>query len=188
MVHLPALWLPILLSAVAVFFASSIIWMALPIHKNDYGRLGDKENAVMAAVRSWGLRPGLYMFPYAKPNDAKTDAAVKQKIEQGPWGTITVQAQGWTMGKTLGLWMLNLLVISTIVGYIVGHGVAPGATFMRVFQMAGATALLGYGGSILTNSIWKNRPWSTLPGSVFDAVVYALVSGAIFGALWPKIA
>lgn len=30
------LWLPIVLSAVIVFFASSILWMALPLHtKND---------------------------------------------------------------------------------------------------------------------------------------------------------
>ena len=36
MVHIHALWLPILLSAVIVFVASSLIHMALPIHKSDY--------------------------------------------------------------------------------------------------------------------------------------------------------
>ena len=38
-VELMDLWLPILLSAVFVFVASSIIHMAIPIHKGDYKRL-----------------------------------------------------------------------------------------------------------------------------------------------------
>ncbi len=39
MAFLTELWLPILLSAVFVFIVSSIIHMALPIHKGDYGKL-----------------------------------------------------------------------------------------------------------------------------------------------------
>ena len=42
MVPIHALWLPILLSAVIVFVASSIIHMALPIHKSDYRKLPDE--------------------------------------------------------------------------------------------------------------------------------------------------
>ena len=36
-----ALWLPILLSSVAVFFASSIIHMLSPWHKSDYAHVPD---------------------------------------------------------------------------------------------------------------------------------------------------
>ena len=36
MVGTAELWLPILLSGVFVFVVSSVIHMALPIHKNDY--------------------------------------------------------------------------------------------------------------------------------------------------------
>jgi len=39
MVPLSALWLPILLSAVIVFVASSIIHMVLPYHRSDYQQL-----------------------------------------------------------------------------------------------------------------------------------------------------
>jgi len=35
MAFLTELWLPILLSAVFVFFASSVLHMVLPIHKSD---------------------------------------------------------------------------------------------------------------------------------------------------------
>jgi len=42
MAFLTALWLPILLSAVIVFVASSIMHMVLPYHRNDYGQLPDE--------------------------------------------------------------------------------------------------------------------------------------------------
>ena len=187
MVSLASLWLPILLSAVGVFIASSVIWMALPIHKKDYKKLGDKEAAVMAAVRSWGLGAGMYMFPFCDPKGPKDDPAMKKKIADGPWGTIMLMPRVWNMGRMMGLWVLNLLILTTFVAYIAGHGLAPGAAYLRVFQLVGATALLAYGGSSLTDSIWKGRPWSLLPGALFDAVVYALVTGAVFGALWPKV-
>ena len=54
MVSLASLSLPILLSAVIVFFASSIIHMVLPYHRSDYKKLPDEDN-VRAALRSAGL-------------------------------------------------------------------------------------------------------------------------------------
>jgi len=48
MVSITALWLPILLSAVIVFVASSIIHMLLPIHKSDYRKLPDEEKVMDA--------------------------------------------------------------------------------------------------------------------------------------------
>jgi hypothetical protein len=44
-----SLWLPILLSAVAVFVASSIVHMVMPWHKGDYQKVPD-EDALRAAV------------------------------------------------------------------------------------------------------------------------------------------
>ena len=43
MVPLTALWLPILISAVIVFIASSIMHMVLPHHKSDYRKVPDEE-------------------------------------------------------------------------------------------------------------------------------------------------
>ena len=50
MVPLAALWLPILLSAVFVFVASSIMHMLLPYHRSDYSQLPD-EDKILAALR-----------------------------------------------------------------------------------------------------------------------------------------
>ena len=57
MVSLTALWLPILLSAVIVFVASSIIHMVLGYHKSDYRPLPN-EPAVLDALRAAGVTPG----------------------------------------------------------------------------------------------------------------------------------
>ena len=44
MEFLTVLWLPILLSAVFVFAASSVLHMLLPYHKSDYRKLPGEEN------------------------------------------------------------------------------------------------------------------------------------------------
>ena len=48
-----ALWLPILVSAVFVFIAGAIVWMAIPWHKSDFGRTGDEE-AVLDGLLTGG--------------------------------------------------------------------------------------------------------------------------------------
>ncbi|HET7871279.1 MAG TPA: hypothetical protein VFL42_02135, partial [Terriglobales bacterium] len=64
MISLTALWLPILLSAVIVFVASSIIHMVLPWHKSDYPKVAN-EDKLMDAVRPLAVPPGDYMVPRA---------------------------------------------------------------------------------------------------------------------------
>ena len=43
MVTIGALWLPILLSSIAVWMASALFWMVSPHHKSDYVRFPDEE-------------------------------------------------------------------------------------------------------------------------------------------------
>jgi hypothetical protein len=125
------------------------------------------------------------MFPYCDPKD-RNDPAMKQKIKDGPWGTMSLMAKPWSMGQMLGLWLVNLLIISTLIGYIGANTLPAGTAFAHVTRIVGTAALLAYGGSSLTDSIWKGRPWSVMPGVVFDAVVYAAVTAVVFGLLWPK--
>ena len=64
MVSLADLWLPILLSAVLVFVASSLIHMVLGWHRHDFKKLA-AEDAVMDALRPFNLGPGNYVAPWA---------------------------------------------------------------------------------------------------------------------------
>ncbi|MBL9148985.1 MAG: hypothetical protein JNM94_09865 [Phycisphaerae bacterium] len=183
MTDLTALWLPILVSAVVLFVLSSVIWMALPIHKKDYQGLKN-EAAVMEVMKRESLEPGIYCYPWCPGNP--NDEASKEKMRLGPWGQILVAGGPPTFGRTLGLWFVHLLVVGTVVGYITGLAVPRGAEFLRVFQVAGTAALLAYGGSLVPKYIWEGKPWRTFAGSVFDCAVYTLATGAVFAFLWPK--
>src|SRR5437016_13284333 len=99
---LAALWLPIVLSAVIVFIASSILHMVLPYHKSDYQKLPDEEK-VLPVLRSAGLKRGLYVFPFTTHKDMKSPAMI-EKYNQCPVGMMTVFHNGpHAMPKLLGL-------------------------------------------------------------------------------------
>ncbi len=122
---LSALWLPILLSAVIVFIASSIMHTVLPYHKGDYKRLPD-EGRALAALRSVNLSRGLYVFPFCTPKEMKTPEAIA-KYEQGPVGMMTVFPNGRpVLPKFLGLWFGYCLIVTFFVAYLTAHTVASG--------------------------------------------------------------
>jgi len=112
MVPIHALWLPILLSAVIVFIASSIIHMALPIHKSDYRKLPD-EPKVLDSLRAAGVTPGReYRFPFCTQKEMKSPEAI-EKMKQGPVGLLVIMPSGpMNMGKFLGQWFLYCVVVS----------------------------------------------------------------------------
>ncbi len=89
MVSVLSLLIPIALSAVFVFIASSIIHMATPWHKGDLKKLPD-EDGVMNALRPFNLPPGNYGFP--RPGsmaDMKSPAFI-EKHKAGPVGFMTI--------------------------------------------------------------------------------------------------
>src|SRR3974377_1960816 len=103
MVPPTALWLPILLSAVIVFVASSIMHMLLKYHQSDCHQLPDEAN-LLAALRAAGVKRGLYMFPYCSHTDMKTPA-MQEKYKEGPVGFMTIFPSGPpALPKFLGLW------------------------------------------------------------------------------------
>jgi hypothetical protein len=137
---LAALWLPILLSAIIVFVASSIMHMVLPYHKGDYRQLPE-EDKFLAGLRGAGLTRGLYVFLYCTHKDMSSPAIV-EKYKQGPVGMMTVFPGGPpVMAKFLGLWFVYCLIIGFFVAYLTAHTVAPGATYRAVFRVAGTTSL-----------------------------------------------
>jgi len=185
MVSLIALWLPILLSAVIVFVASSIMHMVLPYHRSDYRPLPD-EDKVLAALRAAGLTRGLYNFPFCTHRDMKSPSVV-EKFKQGPVGFLTLFPSGPpAMPKFLGLWFGYCLIVGFFVAYLTAHTVAPGALYPVVFRVVGTAAFLAYGLGNLSNGIWKGQPWSMVSKEAFDGLVYGLLTAGTFGWLWPR--
>ena len=93
MVSIHALWLPILLSSVIVFFASSLIHMIVPFHRSDYRKLPDEER-LLDVMRSTAVTPGrVYIFPFTSHRDMKSPEAI-EKFNRGPVGMLTIRPSG----------------------------------------------------------------------------------------------
>lgn len=185
MVSLMALWMPIVVSAVIVFAASSIIHMVLGYHKSDYRELPG-EDAIVAAMREQTIAPGTYTVPYCADMKEMGSPEMLEKYNQGPVGLFTVTASGPpAMGKLLGLWFAFCLVAGVFVAYVTGRCLGEGTEYMTVFRMASTTAFLAYSASEPVASIWKGQPWGVTLKHVFDGLVYALLTGGVFGWLWP---
>jgi hypothetical protein len=182
---LSALWLPIVLSAVIVFVASSIMHMVLPYHRSDYKRLPE-EDTVLAGLRTASLSRGLYVFPFCTPKEMKSPESIR-KYNQGPVGMMTIFPSAPPfMPKFLGLWFGYLLVVSFFVAYLTAHTVPAGTYYLAVFRVVGTAAFLAYGLGTISNGIWRGQPWSFVGKEVMDGLVYALLTAGTFGWLWPK--
>jgi hypothetical protein len=185
MVSLAALWLPMLISAVIVFIASSIMHTVLPYHRGDYRQLPD-EDKLLAVLRGAGLTRGLYIFPFTTHKEMKTPA-MQEKYKQGPVGMMTVFPNGpVAMPKFLGQWIGYCLIVAFFVAYLTGHTVAPGTSYLAVFRVAGTAAFMAYGLGQISNAIWKGQTWSMTIKEVMDGMVYSLLTAGTFGWLWPR--
>jgi len=186
MVSLSSLWLPILLSAVIVFVASSLIHMALGYHKNDIRAL-PREEDVMAALRPFNIPPGDYGMP--KPSSMKDmgTPAFKEKMTKGPVAFMTVLPSGpFETGRQLAQWFVYAIVISFFAAYVTSRAVPVGADYLSVYRFAGTTAFIGYAMALPQQAIWYRRNWGTTLLSMFDGLIYGLLTGGTFGWLWPR--
>ena len=186
MTGLFTLWLPILLSAVIVFVASSIIHMASPWHKNDYGRVPN-EDQLRNAIGPMAIPPGDYIVPRPTSREEMRKPEFAEKVKQGPNMVLTVLPNGpWPMRRNLTLWFLYALVVGGFAAYVTGRALPVGAPYRAVFQFAVVTAFIGYSVALWQMAIWYARSWSTTAKATFDGLIYALLTAAIFGWLWPR--
>lgn len=185
MTLLAALWLPIILSAVIIFVASSIVHMALPYHRSDYGKLPD-EDKVRDAFRSTDLQRGLYIFPYSTHKEMNSPAVI-EKYNQGPVGMMIVFPTGRPfLPKFLIQWFVYCLLIAFFVAYLAAHTIAQGTDYLAVFRVVGTAGFLAFSLGPLANVIWKGYPTSFVLKEVVDGLIYALLMAGTFGWLWPR--
>ena len=57
---------------------------------------------------------------------------------------------------------------------------------MAPVTIVGTTAFMGYSLALLPESIWYKRRWSRTFKSMFDGLIYALLTAGVFGWLWPR--
>lgn len=185
MVSLASLWMPILVAAVLVFVMSSIVHMLLGYHKSDYKQV-PKEDEAMKALGDIGIPPGDYMMPHAKDMKELQSEEFVEKYKKGPVVIMTVVPPGPpTMGKQLVQWFFYCIVVGIFVAYLTGRVLGPGADYLSVFQIAGCSAFMAYALAMPQDAIWTSQSWVTTSKSIFDGLLYGLVTAGAFGWLWP---
>lgn len=187
MVSIVSLWLPILLSAVAVFIVSSIIHMVFTYHNSDFKKM-PSEDQVMDELRKFNIPPGDYYFPRAEnASDMKSPEYI-EKTKKGPVAMMTVLESGPPkMGTNLVQWFIYSIVIGIFAAYITGAALGPGAYYLSVFRFVGFTAFVCYSMASIPQSIWFKKSWAATFKNVFDGLIYGLVTAGVFGWLWPTV-
>lgn len=183
MVSLASLWLPVVLSAVAVFVVSALVWMVLPWHRKDFRGLPDEARA-REALRD--APPGMYTVPHAARREDYQGAEHKKKLDEGPVAFVVMLPKGDpSMSRSLALWFVWCLVVSFTAAYLASRTLAPGTDYLEVFRVTGTAAWLAYSWASVQEGIWFGRPWSHVAKQLFDGLLYGLVTAGFFGWLWP---
>ena len=184
MVTIGSLWIPILVSAIIVWFASFLVWVVLPHHKSEYKGLPDED----ATVKSLGdIPPGLYNLPHLTSMEELKKPEIIKRFEEGPTGFLTVVPRGVpNMGKSMALSFVYYLLVGGMVAYLAGRTLGPGTLYLKVFQIAGTVAWLAHGWGVITDGIWFGRPWLAIAKHLIDSLAYGLLTGGVFGWLWPR--
>lgn len=186
MTNMTALWLPILLSSVIVFFASSIIHMASPWHKSDFPKMAN-EDQVMDAMRPLAIPPGDYMVPRPASMAEMRTPEFKAKHQRGPVVLMTVMPAGeMSMTNNLIQWFLFTIIVGIFTAYVCAHALLPGAPYRAVFRFAGLTSFLAYAVALWPLSIWYRRSWNITFKATVDGLIYGLLTAGTFGWLWPR--
>ena len=189
MVPITSLVVPILLSAVLVFIASSIIHMVIGYHRADYSRV-PKEDELQAALRSFNIPPNDYLVPSPGSAAAMKDPAFLEKYKKGPVLMMTIMPPSPTgtpaMGAQLAQWFVYCVVVGVLAAYIAGRALGPGVPYLQVFRFAGTTTFIAYSLALPQYSIWYHRSWGATLRSMFDGLIYGLLAGGAFGWLWPR--
>jgi len=181
-----SLWLPIVLAAVLGFVASSVIHMFLGYHKTDFRKL-PVEDQVQDALAPFSIPPGDYVLPYAEDTEEMKSEEYKSKVERGPVAFITVVdgRSFFNMGPQFVQWFLYLVVVGVVVAYVAGRTLPAGADYLSVFRLTGTVAFAAYALALPQRAIWYKMSWSSTAKSIFDGLVYALLTAGTFGWLWP---
>lgn len=183
MITIASLWLPILLSAVIVFAASSIIWMLMPWHRGDWRALPNEE-AARAGLK--GTPPGQYQVPFCSSHKAMKDPEFQRKANEGPVAFIVVRPNGMSgMGKSMVVWFIFCLLVSTVLAYVASRTLPPGTPYLEVFRIVGTVGWLAYGAASVADAVWFGRSWRMVAGLQFDALIYGLLTAGVFGWQWP---
>lgn len=185
MPSIASLWMPILLSAVLVFFASSLIHMVFRWHQSEYGKLPNEAD-VRAVLGSAGLAAGQYQIPHCTSGKDMQSPEMRQKLKDGPNGMLILRPNGIPgMAAYLGQWFAFTLVVAVLAAGLSCTVLPRGANTHLVFHFFAAVTFMTYAGGSFINGIWMGRRWGAVGKDALDSLIYAGLTATAFAWLWP---
>ena len=179
------LWLPIIVAAIAVFIASSLIHMVFKWHNSDYRPLPN-DDEVRRTLNSANLTSGLYVTPHCPDMKEMGSDAMQQKFRDGPVALITVRAPGTPkMGKYLGQWFILNLIISVLGAMLALQAFGLKGDAHHAGHFIGIFTMIAYACGSVQDAIWMGKPWFATFKDLLDALIYGTVSALSFWLLWP---
>jgi hypothetical protein len=144
------------------------------------------EAKMMETLRGLNVQPGDYRFPFSNSTKEMTGPEFTEKMKLGPVGIMTIRPNGEiNMGKLMGQWFVYSLFIAAIAAYITGRTHGPDAAALEVFRVSGTVTFCCYVVALWNNWIWWGQGTRFTITNSLDGIIYALVTGATFGWLWP---
>ena len=140
----------------------------------------------MDALRDLKLPPGDYAVPKASDVRQMRTPEFKALYARGPVLLMNVSTGAMSIGKNLVQWFVYLLVVGYCCAYIAGRELHPGADYLTVFRLVGFSAFMGYALALPQSSIWYRRNWRVTVVEMIEGLVYAGLTGGVFGWLWPR--
>ncbi|MEQ1934231.1 MAG: hypothetical protein ABL962_10205 [Fimbriimonadaceae bacterium] len=181
MEFLTTLWIPILASAVIVFFASFITHMVLPLHKGEFKKLPNEETMHPEIAK---VPPGLYSLICPESPKDMNSPEFAEKCKKGPNGILVVWDGPVNMGQNLGLTFLFYIVVGIFVAFIGWSSFGKETTeYMVRFRMCAAIAFACHGLGWMSMFIWYR--YGKFWPNFIDSLVYALLTAGTFAWLWP---
>jgi len=180
------LWLPVLVTAVGVFVASSLIHMVFKWHNSDYKKLTN-EDEVMATLRAGAAGPGQYVMPHCIDMKQMQDEAMQKKYREGPVGFITlVKCVGApNIAPQLIKWFIYTVFVAFIAGHIALRALGADSESHHAGHLVGLISFLTYAGGSVQQGIWMGKPWTSVAKDLLDALIYGTVGAFVFMWLWP---
>jgi hypothetical protein len=158
--------------------------MALPWHSNDFKKF-PAEDAVLDAVRPFNLMPGEYVAPRPGSMKEMGSPEFQAKVKRGPQLMMNVLRPQSSIAKNLVVWFVYGIVMAVFAAYVAGLTLGAGAEYMSVFRVTGTVTFSAYALALWHDWIWYSAGLARTVRSTIDGLVYGLLTGGVFGWLWP---
>ena len=174
-----------LLGGLVAFAWSAAVHMTPSIGTMGLSMFNEKEDAVLAGLRSHDLAPGLYFFPgmdMSKKMTKEQEDAWTAKFKAGPSGLLLLQAKG---GDPMEARQLVIEFLSTVVCAIIAALILPttvGSVKCRAIMVA-MMGLFGWMALSVSHWNWYHYPFSFIAVDLIDQTIGWLLAGLVIAKM-----